>query len=115
ALEIPAHATVSLLLDHSRLTTAYPELTVRGGAKSSIRLTYAEAMFDSTGQKGNRNEIEGKHIAGIFDEFLPDGSVSRQFMPLTSRTWRYLQLDVTTADQPLRIENFRSRFTAIPF
>ena len=36
-------------------------------------------------------------------------------MPLAWRTWRYLQLDVTTADQPLRIENLRSWFTAFPF
>ena len=115
ALEVPAHATVSLLLDHSRLTTAYPELTVSGGAKSTVRLTYAEGMYDSQGRKGNRNEIEGKHIAGIFDEFLPDGFANRRFMPLTWRTWRYLQFDVTTADQPLRIENFRSWFTAFPF
>ena len=28
-------------------------------------------------EKGNRNEIEGKHIVGIFDEFLPDGSPNR--------------------------------------
>ena len=72
--EIPAHATVSLLVDQSHLTTAYPELTVSGGATSKIRLTYAEALVDSKGVKGNRNEIEGKHIVGIFDEFLPDGS-----------------------------------------
>ena len=45
-----------------------------GGAASKIRLTYAEALVDSKGVKGNRNEIEGKHIVGIFDEFLPDGS-----------------------------------------
>ena len=100
--EIPAHATVSLLLDQSHLTTAYPELTVSGGAKSMIRLTYAEALVDSKGEKGNRNEIAGKHIVGIYDEFLPDGSQGRRFMPLTWRTWRYLQLDVSTADQPLR-------------
>ena len=46
ALEIPAHASVTLLLDHSHLTTAYPELTASGGAKSTIRLTYAEALVD---------------------------------------------------------------------
>ncbi len=113
--EIPAHATVSLLVDQSHLTTAYPELTVSGGAASKIRLTYAEALVDSKGVKGNRNEIEGKHIVGIFDEFLPDGSPKRAFMPLAWRTWRYLQVDVTTADQPLRIENLRSWFTAFPF
>jgi len=113
--EIPAHATVSLLVDQSHLTTAYPELTVSGGAKSTIRLTYAEALVDSQGAKGNRNEIEGKHIVGVFDEFLPDGSEKRAFEPLSWRTWRYMQIDVMTADQPLRIENIRSWFTAFPF
>lgn len=115
ALEIPPQSSVNLLLDHSNLTTAYPELTVTGGAKSSMRLTYAEALFDDKGEKGNRNEIAGKHIVGIFDEFLPDGSEGRRFMPLGWRTWRYLQLDIHTAGQPLRIEKLRSWFTAYPF
>src|SRR5690349_21320013 len=114
-LEVPAHSHASLLLDHSHLTTAYPELAVTGGAQSSIRLTYAEALFDDKGEKGNRNEIAGKHIIGIFDEFVPDGSEGCRFMPLGWRTWRYLQLDINTADQPLRIEKLRSWFTAYPF
>ena len=113
--EIPAHASVSILIDQSHLTTAYPELTVSGGEKSTIRLTYAEALVDSNGVKGNRNEIAGKHIVGIFDEFLPAGAEKRTFVSLAWRTWRYLQIDVTTADQPLRIENLRSWFTAFPF
>jgi len=113
--EIPAHSSVSLLLDQSRLTTAYPELTVSGGAKSTIRLSYAEALLDDKGEKGNRNEIAGKHIVGIVDEFLPDGSASRQFMPLGWRTWRYLQVDIKTVDQSLRIDSLRSWFTAYPF
>ncbi|HXJ87534.1 MAG TPA: alpha-L-rhamnosidase C-terminal domain-containing protein [Candidatus Binatia bacterium] len=113
--EIPAHAKVSLLLDQSHLTTAYPVLTVTGGAQSTIRLTYAEALFDGNGQKGNRDEIDNKHVEGIYDEFLPDGSPGRQFMPLVWRTWRYLQLDIKTADQPLRLENLRCWFTAFPF
>lgn len=114
-LEIPAHSKVSLLLDQSYLTTAYPELTVTGGAQSTIRLTYAEALFDRNGQKGNRNEIVDKHIVGIFDEFLPDGTPGRRFTPLVWRTWRYLQLDIDTADQPLRLDNLRCWFSAFPF
>ena len=62
--------------------------------KPRIRLTYAELSSNSNGQKGNRNEIADKNIVGIFDEFLPDGSPERRFMPLVWRTWRYLQLDV---------------------
>src|SRR5436305_6583839 len=114
-LEIPPNTKATLLLDQSHLTTAYPELTVSGGAKSTIRLTYAEALVDDKGEKGNRNEIAGKHIAGILDEFLPDGSEGRRFMPLGWRTWRFLQVDINTADQPLHIEKFRSWFTAYPF
>ena len=115
SIEIPPHSKISLLLDQSHLITAYPELTVSGGAQSTIRLTYAEALFDSNGQKGNRNEIAGKNIVGIFDEFLPDGSQGRRFTPLVWRTWRYLQLDITTADQPLHLDSLRSWFTAFPF
>jgi alpha-L-rhamnosidase len=55
------------------------------------------------------------NTVGIFDEFLPDGSEGRRFMPLGWRTWRYLQLEINTADQPLHIEKFRSWFTAYPF
>jgi len=114
-LEIPAHSHVTLLLDHTHLTTAYPELTVSRGARSTIRLTYAEALVDVNGEKGNRNQIAGKHIVGIFDEFLPDGASGRRFMPLGWRAWRYLELDISTADEPLRIETLRSWFTAYPF
>jgi hypothetical protein len=114
-IEIPAHTTATLLIDHSQLTTAYPELTVSGGAQSTIRATYTEALVDANGEKGNRNEIAGKHIVGIQDEFLPDGAKGRRFMPLGWRTWRYLQLDINTAEQPLWIEEVRCLFTAYPF
>jgi hypothetical protein len=114
-MNIAPHSTASILVDNSELTTAYPSLIVTGGAGSTIRLTYAEALFDSTGQKGNRNEIAGKHIEGLSDEFLPGGGSHCEFMPLAWRTWRYLQLDVRTGDQPLEIEKLQAWFTAFPF
>jgi alpha-L-rhamnosidase len=112
---IPANTTASILLDNGHLTTAYPALTASGGSGATIRLTYAEALYDDNGEKGNRNEIDGKHILGLVDEFLSGGSTSHEFMPLGWRTWRYLQLDVETKDQPLTIEGLRSWFTAYPF
>jgi alpha-L-rhamnosidase len=114
-LMVPAHATASILLDNSELTTAYPSLTVGGGDGSTIRLTYSEALVDGHGEKGNRNEVEGKHIVGFQDEFLPGGCHDCEFMPLDWRTWRFLQLDVQTGDQPLQIENLSAWFTAFPF
>jgi alpha-L-rhamnosidase len=114
-ISVPPNTKASILLDNSELTTAYPDLTVSGGMGANIRLTYAEALVDASGQKGNRNQIEGKHIVGIHDEFLPGGCSSCEFVPLSWRTWRYLQLDVQTADQPLKIESLRAWFSAFPF
>ena len=114
AFVVPAHAKASVLLDASHLVTAYPELTVSGGAGASIRLTYSEALYDEQGNKGNRNEILGKHIAGLSDQFLPDGA-TRTFMPLTWKAWRFLQLDLTAADQALQVGHLRAWFTAYPF
>jgi hypothetical protein len=115
AFSLPAHASASILLDNSQLTTAYPALTVSGGEGSTVRLTYSEALVDDHGEKGNRNQIEGKHITGVQDEFLPGGCHSCEFTPLSWRTWRFLQLHVQTADQPLQIEKLSAWFTAFPF
>jgi len=110
------HTKVSLLLDNGELTTGYPVLAVSGGRGATIRLTYAEALYDARGQKGNRNETAGKHIEGMSDEFLPGGgSATREFTPLSWRTWRYLQIDVETADAPMTVRGLKTWFSAYPF
>src|SRR3984957_15373448 len=88
--KVAAHSHATLLLDRGHLTTAYPEFTASGGAGASVRLKYAEALLDTKDEKGNRNEIEGKHIVGVYDEFLLDGKNDRVYQPLVWRTWRYL-------------------------
>ncbi|HEX3660039.1 MAG TPA: alpha-L-rhamnosidase C-terminal domain-containing protein, partial [Acidobacteriaceae bacterium] len=114
-LTIPAHAHVVLLLDHRVLETAYPELTASGGRNATITMTYSEALYDAHGDKGNRNEIAGRHIHGITDRLIAGGGEKRAFVPLWWRTWRYLQIDVTTEDAPLRLDSLRAWFSAYPF
>jgi alpha-L-rhamnosidase len=114
AFTFPAHSEGSLLVDQTFLTTAYPELLTSGGRGAEITLTYAEALWKGN-QKGNRNEIEGKEIRGYRDRFLPDGGEHRLFRPLWWRTFRYVQIAVKTADDPVTIEDFRAQFTAYPF
>jgi alpha-L-rhamnosidase len=114
-LLIPARTKAVLLLDQSHTTNAYPVLETSGGARSSVRLTYAEALVDSAGHKGNRNEIEGRTVRGVHDVFLPDGGARRRFQTLYWRSFRYIQVDVTTADEPLRIHDLHGIFTAYPF
>ena len=98
-------------LDRKTLTTAYPELTVSGGKGSHIGLTYSEALYDNKEHKGDRDALtytdtEGKEhprvALGLTDSFLPDGGEHRIFMPLWWRTWRYLDIDITTGPTRLR-------------
>jgi alpha-L-rhamnosidase len=111
---IPAHADVTLLLDCGQLTTAYPELAIAGGLGGEVAMTYAEALYDERGQKGNRDEIAGRHIAGVEDRVVADGQ-RRTYRPLWWRCWRYLQVEVKTADEPLTIEHLGAFYTAYPF
>ena len=111
---IPPHTQATLLLDQGVETNAFPHLVVSGGRDSSVRLTYAEALFDSAGSKGNRNEIDGKHIVGVEDNFIADGGVHRDFNPLLFRTFRYLQLDIQTADTPLTVNDIFGIATGYP-
>ncbi|MDR3677513.1 MAG: alpha-L-rhamnosidase N-terminal domain-containing protein [Acidobacteriota bacterium] len=113
-LTIPANTHAKILFDQSHLTTAYPELSVSGGRGSEVSLTYAEALFIDR-HKGNRNETEGREIFGYHDEFLPDGGAHRQFRSLWWRTYRYLQMDVTTQTEPLVVEDLHGAFSAYPF
>jgi len=112
---VPPHSKASVLIDNATLTTGYPALAANGGAGSSIRLTYAEALYDEGGQKGNRNEIAGRHIEGPVDTFLLDGLVSREFTTLTWRTWRYLQMDVEAGNEAVQVEGLKTWFSTYPF
>jgi len=111
---IPANSKAIILFDQAVLTTGYPELTVSKGKASEIKLTYAESLYDSKNVKGNRNAIKGKRIIGYSDYFLPDGNINRTFRPLWFRTWRYLQMEITTTGEPLVINSFTSNFAAYP-
>ncbi|MBS0000424.1 MAG: alpha-L-rhamnosidase [Cyclobacteriaceae bacterium] len=111
---VDAHQQVSFLLDQGFLTKSYPRLILSQGKDAEIRFTYAEALFDDQGMKGNRNETEGKKMIGNYDIFIPDGGETRIFSPLWFRTYRYLQVDIITAGEPLLIHQLFSSPTGYP-
>jgi len=115
SLTIPANSKAVILLDQGVETVAYPEITVSGSNGSEIELIYAEALFDAQGNKGNRNEIEGKNIKGLMDVFKVGSADNQTFRPLWFRTFRYVQVTIKTGDNPLVIKNIQSVFTAYPF
>jgi hypothetical protein len=115
-LRISSHKKVSILLDQTFLTTAYPKLITSGGEGATVKIGYAEALVDDEGRKGNRNETRGKHLKSAFwDVFKPDGGRERKFSPLWFRTYRYMRLDIETRENPLTIHDLYGYFTAYPF
>ncbi|HYJ63242.1 MAG TPA: alpha-L-rhamnosidase N-terminal domain-containing protein, partial [Parafilimonas sp.] len=124
AIKIPAHTTAHILCDQSFETTAFPVLKFSNGKNADISLTYAEALYKNEpdsidwraqNQKGNRNEIEGKHIVGVKDEIISNGEPNQNFTALSFRTYRYVALDITTQDDDLTIDDFYGMYTGYPF
>jgi hypothetical protein len=115
SVTVPAGSHVHLMLDRKTLTTSYPLLTVSGGKGAHIRLTYSEALYDKNLHKGDRDDVGDRTAHGLADSFLPDGGPHRSFEPLWWRTWRYLDLDIQTGDEPLQLESLTASFTAYPF
>jgi hypothetical protein len=114
-LVVPAQTRAVLLLDQEHLTNAFAVLEASGGAGTRLAIVYAEALKDARGDKGNRNEIEGKTLTGVRDEFLLDGGARRRFQTLWFRTYRYVQLEIQTADEALRLHDLHGIFVAYPF
>ena len=68
-ITIPAHTKVTILLDQTFLTNAYPAIIFSKGKNAGISMSYAEGLYvieannkdwRAQGKKGNRDEIEGQ-------------------------------------------------------
>ena len=115
SLTIPAHSVVTILLDQTFLTNAYPTLVFSGGMGAAVSMSYAEALYTKYPSKGNRDETDGKVFIGRKDSIISNGKSGQSFTSLTFRTFRYLQLRVTTKDDPLAIEDIYGTSTGYPF
>ncbi|MFW6290073.1 MAG: alpha-L-rhamnosidase C-terminal domain-containing protein, partial [Mariniphaga sp.] len=107
SLVIPANEYVIILIDQEQLTMGYPELILSGGKDAVVQAMYAENLIvNHKSPKGNRNEIDGKYMVGIKDVFVSDGGKNRMFKPSYIRTFRYIQLNIETFNEPLVIEKY---------
>lgn len=114
-LIIPALSKVSILIDQNHHTIGHPVIKYSKGKGSQLKMTYSEAMYDKDWKKGNRNVVEGKHILGYYDIIEADGGEHRSFKPIGQKTFRFIQLDILTKEEPLVIEDYYNVYTAYPF
>lgn len=123
-LTVPPHTQRRIVLDFENYQCAYPALTVSGGAGASVRLHWAEGLFEPENAaegkkaeeraKGRRDQIEGKCFLGAGDLFLPDGGKRRRFETLWWAAGRYVEAALETADEPLTIEGLSFQETRYP-
>ena len=114
-LTIPAHSSQTILLDNGVLTNAYLTMNFSQGKDAHITLSYQEGLFTEYPNKGNRNETQGKQMIGREDVVIGNGQNLQSYTTLSWRTYRYIQLSIKTADQPLTIHDVYGTFTGYPF
>ncbi len=135
-LTLPPGSIVDVILDAGRLTTGYPSISVSGGAGSTIRLTYAEALrlrWDTPGATlfgrqqplGNLASVFADEttgwtfdrrgaITGWGDIWEPDGR-GEPFEPWHWRAFQFVGLRIAVGAEPLTLKSLAHRFTGYPY
>jgi len=111
---IPPDSAVKLLIRRDAMISAYPELEVEGGRDAVIKLQYGEALYDAANKKGDRNLVGDLQLRGFHDTFIADGRRQR-FETLWWRTFRFVEIEVTTKAESLSLLGFRLHETGYPF
>ncbi len=115
SLVIPENSKVTILIDHKKETMGFPRMIISGGNGSTVKVQYAEALYDKNELKGNRNDLAGKRMIGVYDIFLPGGQSHSAYEALWYRAFRFIRLEITTGNQPLVINDFYNLCTHYPF
>ncbi len=112
---IPAHSTKTILLDNQVLTNAFFQMQMEGGKGAAVVVRYAEGLYTDQGAKNNRNETSGKHFIARHDSLILDGTPVKEFTTLNWRTYRYVGINIKTADEPLTITAVKNLTAGYPF
>ena len=114
-LTVPANTTATIIYDFDVFTMGYPELSLSGGDGSRVTLKYAEALYEEPDLKAHRDSVDGKTMYGVFDIYHADGGADRVFRPLWKRAFRYLALEIQTANEPLTINELVNEYSGYPY
>ncbi|RXZ84875.1 hypothetical protein EBB07_02335 [Paenibacillaceae bacterium] len=126
-MKIPAGTRIVIELDAGELTTGYPVLVLGGGRNSIVKLLYAECYErpqtpSGKRQKGRRDDASGV-LYGQYDRYTVGGTRETRggsgtqpeiYEPFWFRTFRFVRLEVETADEPLELQHFYYRETGYP-
>ena len=120
ALEIPAHSQVCVDVDAGELMTGYLFLKMMGGQGAKITLLQSESYVMSASEKPDgygdlpikkdRADAEHGFLTGYVDTYqvCGEGTGGRPeiYEPFWFRTFRYIQIKITTGEEPLTLQEF---------
>ena len=112
-IKVPENTKAIILFDNGVQTNGYPELAISGGKDSKINIRYAETFILPGLKKEHRDSLQAELI-GVNDVFIPNGQNNIVFRPLWTRSFRWLQLEIETYENPLIIEDLRFEYSAYP-
>lgn len=114
-LRVPANQKISILMDNRVMTLGFPEMILSGGKDSHIKVSYSETLFHTDRiAKDDRSKIEGNQLIGVSDIIMPHGGQNRLFRPNWFRSFRYIQIDIQTGNDPLEIVDFYNQKSEYP-
>lgn len=113
---VPAKTDARILLDNGVMTNAYLTLLMSGGKDATVNITYCESLLEKEyPYKNDRRQVEGKFAWGRRDSLISSGANGQEFTSMNYRNYRYIELRVHTASEPLTINDVYGTFTGYPF
>ena len=131
SVEISANTTQIVEISAGEEMCGYPTLRIAGGKDAEIEFLYAESygrpqpnIVTPAGerpappQKGDRTDYVNGVLSGCTDLFCPGGFGTREkpeeYTPFLFRTFRYIQVKITTKDQGLSVLSYDYLSTGYP-
>ncbi len=122
SVTIPANSKEIVELSAGELTTGFLKLAFSGGAGAELKLLQAESYYLPAGDdkwiKRDRTDSTNGQLQGMSDTYHVSGFGSvacpETYEPFWFRTFRFLQLEITTQAQPLTLSDISYLETGYP-
>ncbi|KAL6231284.1 hypothetical protein BDW75DRAFT_233729 [Aspergillus navahoensis] len=111
-VDIPPNTRTTVILENESLITAFLDLKFRGGAGSTITVLCAECFEYPPPPDGNLNPFARNKGNRADTTGILVGSTAEQewtYEPFWFRTFRYIQLTLSTHSQPLQVTSLTYR------